>query len=113
MSFIFLEYFGISRWEELFFFRTNFLSESGVSWREESNIIFREKWASYLGILLPTNYFFYFPAIITFIFFEIHILPLLKEKREWNGTSRNYHFNYTAFIFDSYKLDRANIDLEA
>lgn len=80
MSFIFLEYFGISRWEELFFFRTNFFCQRTRFHEEKRATLSLEK-NELRGIF--GYYFFYFRyAIITFIFFEIHTFPPPSFKRE-------------------------------
>lgn len=78
---------NISLGRIIFFFRTNFLSQpqhGGFAKGEESNIIFREKWASqadYLGILVELKLF---PLLsrhfIAFIFFEIYIFLLKMER---------------------------------
>lgn len=115
MSFIFLEYFGISRWEELFFFfRTNFLSQpqhGGFAKGEESNIIFREKWASqadYLGILVELKLFPLFSRhFIAFIFFEIHIF-LLKMEPELSFQLYPLLFSYNTRKYKSWSL---NLDI--
>lgn len=105
---------NISLGRIIFFFRTNFLSQpqhGGFAKGEESNIIFREKWASqadYLGILVELKLFPLFSRhFIAFIFFEIHIF-LLKMEPELSFQLYPLLFSYNTRKYKSWSL---NLDI--
>lgn len=105
---------NISLGRIIFFFRTNFLSQpqhGGFAKGEESNIIFKEKWASqadYLGILVELKLFPLFSRhFIAFIFFEIHIF-LLKMEPELSFQLYPLLFSYNTRKYKSWSL---NLDI--